>query len=322
MALLYAAALSAVLSGCAISVDAAHQVALIVVPAICTSANSSMNIVAHEDDDILFLNPPTDTDVARGRCVTTVYLTAGDDGQVASYWHGREEGAMAAYAAMAGVRDSWTTTVLRTASGQEALTRTLDGTHVRLIFLRLPTGSPRGRAIDHYECLSRLRAGTIPIVRAVDGSATYTSASLRATLTGFMTTFHPGVVRTLDYADPYADGDHADHHNAAYYAYEAERSYTTPHRLQGFRGYPMTRLPANQPDAGATRKLAIFLAYSAHDPRACQTAAACRLDRRYWSWMFRTYQLSGPPAPAVETAPGSPAVRVPATEPSLHASHA
>ena len=71
------------------------------VPAICTSANSSMNVVAHEDDDILFMDPPTYTDVAAGRCLTTVYLTAGDDGQGASYWHGREDGAMAAYAKMA-----------------------------------------------------------------------------------------------------------------------------------------------------------------------------------------------------------------------------
>src|SRR6478752_2238442 len=78
-ALLYAAAVGAALSGCAMSVDAAHQVALVVVPAICTSANSSMNIVAHEDDDILFMNPPTYTDVAAGRCLTTVYLTDGDD---------------------------------------------------------------------------------------------------------------------------------------------------------------------------------------------------------------------------------------------------
>jgi len=324
-ALLYAAAVGAALSGCAMSVDAAHQVALVVVPAICTSANSSMNIVAHEDDDILFMNPPTYTDVAAGRCLTTVYLTAGDDGQGASYWHGREEGAMAAYAEMARVRNSWTTTTLRTASGQAAVTRTLDGTNVRLVFLRLPTGSPGGRGIDHYECLSKLHAGTIPAVLAVDGIATYSSASLRTTLTGLMTRLHPSVVRTLDYADPYGDGDHPDHHNAAYYAYEAARSYAAPHRLQGFRGYPMTRLPANQSDADAARKLAIFLAYSAHDSHACQTPAACRQDRTYWPWMFRAYQVSGPPAPAVEiarTAPGGPAGRIPAAEPSLHRSHA
>ena len=212
-----------------------------------------MNVVAHQDDDILFMNPTTYTDVAAGRCVTTVYLTAGDTGQGAWYWHGREDGAMAAYARMAGNTNSWTPTTLQTASGQAALTRTLNGTGIRLIFLRLPTGSPEGRAVHHHECLSNLHAGTSTVVHAIDGTATYTSDSLRATLTGFMTTFHPGVVRTLDYTDPYGDGDHADHHNAAYYTYEAQRHYFTPHALQGFRGYPMTELPANQPDAVAAR---------------------------------------------------------------------
>jgi len=315
-ALLYAAALGSALSGCAIAVNAAHQVALVVVPPICTSANSSMNIVAHEDDDLLFVNPPTYTDVAAARCLTTVYLTAGDDGQGASYWHAREAGAMAAYAEMARVRNSWTTTTLQTASGQAAVTRTLDGTHIRMVFLRLPTGSPGGRGFDHYECLSKLHAGTIPAIHTIDGTATYTSASLRATLTGFMTTFHPSVVRTLDYTDPYGDGDHADHHNAAYYAYEAALSYRSPHRLQGFRGYPMTRLPVNQSDADAARKLTIFLAYSAHDSHACQTAAACRQDSRYWPWMLRTYQVSGPPAAVVHTAQDAAPDQIPAAEPS------
>src|SRR6478609_8582255 len=159
-----------VLTGCARSVDAAEPVSPVVVPASCTSANSSMNVVAHEDDDILFLDPATSTDVATGRCLTTVYVTAGDDGQSASYWHGREEGAMAAYAKMAGTRYSWTTTRLKTASGQPAVTRTLNGTNLRLIFLRLPTGSPGGRAVDHYECLSKLHVGTIKVVHAVDGT--------------------------------------------------------------------------------------------------------------------------------------------------------
>ena len=290
------------LTGSPTPVDGAERVTPVVVPAVCTSANSSMDVVAHEDDDLLFMNPATDTDVAAGRCLTTVYLTAGDDGQGPAYWHGREDGAMAAAATMAGTRNRWTTTQLLTASGQAVLTRTLNGTHLRLIFLRLPTGSPAGRAVHRHECLGRLHAGTITDVHAVDGSAVYTSASLRATLSGFMTLFRPGIVRTLDYAGRYGDGDHADHHNAAYYTYEAQRTYATAHRLQAFRGYPMTQLPANEPDAVAARKLAVFLSYSAHDSHTCQTATACRRDLRYRPWMSRTYQVPGPPAPAVAAA--------------------
>ena len=120
-ALLYATVLGAALAGCAASVNVAAPLTPVVMPAICTSANSRMNVVAHEDDDILFMNPPTSLDVAAGRCLTTVYLTAGDDGLGASYWHGREDGAMAAYATMARVNNAWTTTRLQTASGQAAV---------------------------------------------------------------------------------------------------------------------------------------------------------------------------------------------------------
>lgn len=293
------AAVGAALTVGATSDTAVDRVTPVVIPATCTSANSSLNAVAHQDDDILFIDSPTFSDVAAGRCVTTVYLTAGDDGQRASYWQGREDGAMAAYAEMAGVENHWTTTRLRTASGQSAVTRSLDGTGIRLIFLRLPTGSPGGRAIHHYESLSKLHAGTIAAVHAIDGTATYTSAELRATLTGFMTTFRPSVVRTLDYTGAYGDGDHADHHNVAYFTVEADREYAAPHELQGFLGYPMTRLPANLSAAEVERKLTTFLAYARHDSHVCQSAAACREDRQYWPWMSRTYEVSGPHAAAI-----------------------
>src|SRR5215475_11483965 len=40
----------------------------------------SMNIVAHEDDDLLFLSPDLIHDIQSGRCVRTIFVTAGDAG--------------------------------------------------------------------------------------------------------------------------------------------------------------------------------------------------------------------------------------------------
>ena len=37
-----------------------------------------LDIVAHEDDDLLFLSPDVLHDIAAGRCVQTVFVTAGD----------------------------------------------------------------------------------------------------------------------------------------------------------------------------------------------------------------------------------------------------
>ena len=58
--------------------------------AAVTCAQRTLVVVAHEDDDLLFMNPDVQHDLAAGVCVTTVFLTAGDDGQSSDYWLGRE----------------------------------------------------------------------------------------------------------------------------------------------------------------------------------------------------------------------------------------
>src|SRR6266852_3026889 len=73
----------------------------------CT-LGTTLNIVAHQDDDLLFLSPHLLHDVQAGRCVRTVFVTAGDGGGGAGYWQTRENGPKAAYAEMNGVPNSWT----------------------------------------------------------------------------------------------------------------------------------------------------------------------------------------------------------------------
>jgi hypothetical protein len=48
--------------------------------AAVTCTQRSLDVVAHEDDDLLFMNPDIQHDIRAGVCVTTVFLTAGDDG--------------------------------------------------------------------------------------------------------------------------------------------------------------------------------------------------------------------------------------------------
>lgn len=61
------------------------------------SLGSTLNVVAHEDDDLLFLSPDLLHNIQAGRCVRTVFVTAGDSGAGAGYWQGREAGSKAAY---------------------------------------------------------------------------------------------------------------------------------------------------------------------------------------------------------------------------------
>src|SRR5687767_9126872 len=70
-------------------------------------------IVAHQDDDLLFMNPDLQESIQAGRKVITVYLTAGNDGATdqTRYWQSRKYGELVAYVAMAGAgvsMESWT----------------------------------------------------------------------------------------------------------------------------------------------------------------------------------------------------------------------
>jgi hypothetical protein len=64
---------------------------------------TSLYVAAHQDDTLLFQSPNLIGDVQSNHCVRTIFVTAGDDGKEQPYWLGREEGAQAAYAQMAGV---------------------------------------------------------------------------------------------------------------------------------------------------------------------------------------------------------------------------
>src|SRR6476620_1769830 len=82
---------------------------------------TTLNFVAHEDDDLLFLSPDLLHDIHNGRCVITVFLTAGDAGDVSSYWLARENGSKAAYAQMAGLANSWAQSSLNVSNHQLVL---------------------------------------------------------------------------------------------------------------------------------------------------------------------------------------------------------
>lgn len=275
-------------SAAAVPVAARPPAAAVATPA------TTLTVVAHEDDDILFVNPDVSRDIAAGRRVVTVYATAGDAGGTTRYWRGRETGAMAAYARMAGVRTAWTVDRVRVA-GHPIVRATLPGTSITLLFLRLPDG--RGYAKHDFETMRSLWSGRLGTIHAIDGSTSYTKESLTSTLTAVMDLYRPGVIRTLDYAGGYGDGDHSDHHSAAYFAHAAHRAYRTLHTFTGYLGYPMESHPVNLPLAVRTAKLAVFLAYARHDSHVCSTRLLCQANAAYTARFARRYtsahQLGG-----------------------------
>ena len=257
-----------------------------VTPPAAAPPPTTLTVVAHQDDDLLFVNPDVSRDIAAGRRVVTVYATAGDAGESAAYWRGREAGARAAYAKMAGVRTGWKLDRERVA-GHPIVRATLPGTAITLLFLRLPDG--RGYARHDYRTLRRLWTGRLGAIHAIDGSTTYTRRSLTTTLTAVMERYRPDVIRTLDHTGGYRDGDHSDHHSTAYFTRAAHRAYRTPHTFTGYLGYPMESRPANLPAAARATKLSIFLAYARHDDHVCSTRLQCRANAAYTARFARRY---------------------------------
>jgi hypothetical protein len=139
-----------------------------------------LNVVAHEDDDLLFMNPDIARAIRDGSCSRTLFLTAGDAGEDETYWRGREQGILRAYAIMSGSRDAWRAKTVRvrgrTLSGYALSSRR----GVEVVFMRLPDGySGEGTTRYGSQSLEKLWNETETEITSVDGSLR--SMALRST---------------------------------------------------------------------------------------------------------------------------------------------
>lgn len=247
----------------------AEAVPVSTTPDTCTS--HQLQMVAHPDDDLLFMNPDIIREVERGACVRTVYLTTGDANRDSSYWLLREEGIRAAYATMAGADDAWTMGTLTVEDRELQLATLEDAPGISLVFMHLPDGNRRGtgNAIHDHQSLMRLWLGEIESIDAVDGAQSYTSAELRRTLTGIIDDFHTDTLRAQDWTIDFRTGDNADHTAAAQYVRAAAAHATHAHQLMGYAGYPSWTQPANVNGRELGLKADAIMAYAEHDPKMC-----------------------------------------------------
>jgi LmbE family N-acetylglucosaminyl deacetylase len=251
-----------------------------------------LNIVAHEDDDLLFMSPDLLHNIRDGKCITTTYLTAGDAGAgTGSYAYGREAGAEAAYSSMYQLPNSWHQRPV-VVEGHQVTAASLDGQpNVTLIFVNLPDGGVQGNGYSrsHRETLQGLRSGKIYTMHSIDGMTAYTATDLTTTLTDIMEIYQPDEVHTQDYSTTIMDGDHSDHHAAGYFAKQAYRRYSKPSVLRVYAGYPSKYYPVNIFGQDATDKEATFLEYAAHDPAVCQSGMLCDGTDTYGNYLTHQY---------------------------------
>jgi LmbE family N-acetylglucosaminyl deacetylase len=253
----------------------------------------TLYVVAHPDDDLLFLSPDLLHDVRDGRCVRTVFVTAGDSGDGMGYGSIRERGIAAAYAQMAGTANTWRVGDAGLVGHPSTLLTLQDRPTVSLVFLRLPNanseGADLGYASHNFETLQKLWKGLIPQIATVDGASVYTRSELTTGLTTLMNAFQPATIRTQDYIGSFGDGDHPDHHAAAYFARAAHTAYTRSHVLVGYLDYGSSALAQNVFDPDLTAKQQAFEAYAGHD-LVCGSPPMCT-GTIYGNWILRQYTV-------------------------------
>ena len=281
------------------------------------SAGSTMTVVAHEDDAILFLNPDLLHDIQSGRCIQSLVVTAGDDGRASSYWQSREQGVEAAYAAMAGVSNSWTQSDAGISGHPMSLMTLVGNPKISLVFMQLPDGNDNGSGFPSHQnqSLQKLYTGQISQIGTVDGSSSYTKSQIVSTLTQLMTAFKPDKILTQDFVGTYGDGDHSDHHTVAYLTQQASRSYTgQTHTLTGYLDYGDSSKPSNVTGPDFAAKSLAWFTYTPFDNQVCQTPSACQQEGTTWLWLQAQYtvgsETDGPGHPYPPTADAGPAQTV------------
>lgn len=261
-----------------------------------------VQVIAHADDDIIFMNPDLATGIRAGQPTAGIYLTAGetDKPDAEAYAARRQAGTRAAYARMAGVPDSWSAERLDVDSRHSVELYTLRAKpDIQVVFVNLPESNDP-RAVGGKDALVRLwrddrdalRIGTlVPTGGAVQQPYFYTRNDVVQLLVKLFERFRPTVVRAQD---PYPDRrllkdsprfhDHPDHVMAARFTDAAAQLYRGPKFvLENYRDYNVAEVPANLSPGDQRDKTDIFSAYVPHDSEV-------GLVPPLTNWLPRQYQ--------------------------------
>ena len=181
-------------------------------------------------------------------------------------------------------------------AGHQLRTSTLNGSaRISLLFMTLPDGKGSGKGFDStkHQSLKSLREGSLPIIRNVNGTASYTKQQLADTLLEIMRLDKPTKIDTqqTDNLTDSSDGDHSDHHASGYFAQLAESRYKEASTTNAYSGYPSAARPPNIEDLQAIAlKQKIFSIYAQHDPAICPQTSRCNGALNYQKYMSRQYK--------------------------------
>jgi LmbE family N-acetylglucosaminyl deacetylase len=232
---------------------------------------TTVSFCAHQDDDLLFMNPDIASDVQAGFRVWVVYLTAGDlpprpgPGVTGlAYSEMRMEGVRAAYARAAGLPADWLPEELLLA-GHPVATERLAGTDLRLVFTFVHAAAgPEDPCGDLFRMWHDPGFVAVPL----DGRPSYTQASFVGMLRAVLDTAQPDYIRSQSTIG-HREGDHVDHVSGALLVADADVDAAGCTRVprHEYTAYAVLGLPDNVTGYWRDEKTAIWNEYWPHDPQ-------------------------------------------------------
>lgn len=206
---------------------------------VALAASDELYVVAHQDDDLLFMQPELLESVQRGTALTTVYITAGSVDLVEAEL--RYDGLRSAYGAAAGAND-WRCGWIEIEGHIAEHCRHAEQP-ISLVFLGYPDGGKEG---EQPTSLLRLWEGTIDSASTIAARpASYQREDLIATLTRIIRETNPATIRTLEVASTHGR-DHADHMIAGALTVLAMARAASQADLISYRGYSTEFQPPNK----------------------------------------------------------------------------
>ena len=258
------------------------------------SRGALVQVVAHPDDDVLFLGPSAEL---RLPGVVTIYLTDGESSGAAgesrcAYAGSRDNGGRAYHAKLAGAADRWNIAWVRLASGTLVEVNTLAGNPgVQLVFFHLhESGDADFNNGPHAGSLYVLYGDPVATGNSTLGSLRSDGAgcapqnvgqavareSLIADLAALFEHYAPSYIAAQDpqvatlgpqyHAHVNDPGDNSDHIGAARFTAAAAARYRGPagdgrYLLRYYRDYNVRQEPTDVEAGGVARKAAFFLDY-------------------------------------------------------------
>jgi LmbE family N-acetylglucosaminyl deacetylase len=251
---------------------------------------ASLTIIAHQDDDLLFMQPDLHNAVLTGDGVTNVYVTAGNASTGLELSERRGGGLMAAYGALAG-SDDWSCGWL-TVAGHWLQHCRLEQGNVSLVFLGYPDGGKLGEVRDS---LLHLWEGKISSVTTIARrEARYDRPALIGVLAQIIDETDPVTIRTLEVSATHGY-DHSDHQLVGALALLATAQSSRDPELLSFRGYNNAYEPVNANPAMFAQVVDPFAHYLSCATR-CGTpcGAPCpvdRISREHRDWLEHRYAV-------------------------------